>query len=746
MFHPRPKQEEVLAYQAGKMGVSAVPGSGKTATLSYLAARLVAQSALDDDQEILIVTLVRSAVGNFAQAMRRYLEGEFGLLPGFGYRVRTLHGLANDIVRERPGVVGLAEDFLVLDERDAETILEDAATDWSRIHADAPDPYLSAEKFDDAYTRNQQWPNLVKSLAGNFIKSAKDRRLTAVDLRQRLERGPADAHMLPLAAMCIDIYAQYEYALRYRGAVDFQDLIRLALDILETSDDYLARLQHRWPVILEDEAQDSSKLQEDILRKLAGPRGNWVRVGDPNQAIYETFTTANPRYLRQFLEEEGVMARELPNSGRSTRSIIALANALIDWSLQHPNPDLRERQPLSLPHIQPTPPGDPQGNPPDEPQQIHLLGRPFTPDQERNAIVESLKRWLPENEDKTVAILLPINRSGAEMVKQVRAAGLPYVENLRSTTSTRAVIGALTLALETLREPRDAGALSQAFRVWRRDERSDEDQQRLTSAIAAELRKLRYVEDYLWPRRIDWLAEQAPFEADTGAYDLLVQFRTVIQRWQGAADLPIDQLILTLAADLFTLESEIATAYSASIFLRRYADLHPLAGLAEYADELRAIARGQRNFSAIDEDDEAFDPDRHKGKVTITTMHKAKGLEWDRVYLMSVSNYDYPSADPFDSFISERWFIRDALNLEAEALAQLDTLEKGTPYIEGEATRAARLDYAAERLRLLYVGITRARRELVITWNTGRNGDNVEARPLAALRGWWEQQQKGEKP
>ena len=58
----------------------------------------------------------------------------------------------------------------------------------------------------------------------------------------------------------------------------------------------------------------------------------------------------------------------------------------------------------------------------------------------------------------------------------------------------------------------------------------------------------------------------------------------------------------------------------------------------------------------------------------ITTVHKAKGLEWDRVYLMSVNAYDFPSALPGDSFISEHWYIRDGLNLEAEALAQLEAV------------------------------------------------------------------------
>ncbi len=123
----------------------------------------------------------------------------------------------------------------------------------------------------------------------------------------------------------------------YRGAVDFDDLIRLALQALGVDAHYLERLRHQWPFILEDEAQDSSHLQETILELLAGPGGNWVRVGDPNQAIYETFTTASPQYLRDFMGEPDVAARELPNSGRSTQSIIDLANYLIDWTRgEHP--------------------------------------------------------------------------------------------------------------------------------------------------------------------------------------------------------------------------------------------------------------------------------------------------------------------------------------------------------------------------------------------------------------------------
>ncbi len=732
-FVPRPKQAQVLAYRGGKMGVSAVPGSGKTATLSYLAAKLVAETDLDADQEVLIVTLVKSAVGNFAASMAGFLRDEFHLLPGLGYRVRTLHGLANDIVHERPSLVGLSDAFTVLDERAADDILQEAVEAWVRANPDAPDAYLSPEHIDNANTRNYQWPGLVKNMAMNFIRQAKDYQLSVDDVAEKLRQHD---EALPLATICLELYEQYERSLRYRGAVDFQDLIRLALRILQIDPAYLARLRQRFPYILEDEAQDSSKLQEDILRLLAGEGGNWVRVGDPNQAIYETFTTANPKYLRAFLDEPDVAARTLPNSGRSTRSIIRVANYLIDWTQKHLNPDIRAREPLTEPHIEPTPEGDPQGNPPDAPGAITFADNKFTGDAERQAVIESIKEWLPENPQRTCAVLLPINSSGAKMVQMLRAQGVPYVENLRSTSGTRAIVGALALVLSYLEEPQDSARLAQVYRVWRRDDRGDEAEERAIESIAKELRSIRAVEDFLYPRATDWL-ESAAGDNDALLAHLL-DFRALVQRWQAAADLPIDQLILTISGDVFRLETDIATAYAVALYLRRFAELHPEARLPEYSTELQEIARGRRNFSGISDADDAFDPDQHPGVVTVTTMHKAKGLEWDRVYIMAANNYNYPSADPFDSFMGERWFIRDSLNLEEEALGQLRALHEGRAYSQGQPTYEARIEYAAERLRLLYVGITRARRELIVTWNTGRSGEQIEARPVAALRGWWE--------
>jgi DNA helicase-2/ATP-dependent DNA helicase PcrA len=744
MFKPRPRQQEVLDYASGRMGVSAVPGSGKTSTLSCLAAQLVASGVLAEDQEVLVVTLVNSAVDNFANQVAGYVK-ERGLLPRMGYRVRTLHGLAHDIVQERPDLAGLSDDFKIADERAADRIRQDAVQAWLRGHPDTVGDFLSYDlsekEREDARRKQWSWPRLASDIALSLIRHAKDRQVTPDDLRTMLEETPLPR---PLVEMGGAIYADYQRGLRGLEAVDFDDLMWHALRTLQHNPDYLERLRHRWPFILEDEAQDSSALQERILRLLVGPDGNWVRVGDPNQAIYETFTTASPHFLRDFLQEEGVVARQLPNSGRSTQSIINLANYLIDWTRQD-HPVAEARSALSLPHIEPTPPGDPQPNPADDPQGVRLIVRKYSPEGEIKAVADSLARWLPKHPHDTVAVLVPRNERGFKMVDALRQRGIKYVELLQSTRSTRETAQALGDIINCLADPTSAAKLATAYRAWQRQDDPDEEARRRLEGVATALGKCQRPEDYLWPGADrDWLAGTVSGLDSPDVGLQLAEFRGLVRRWQGTTLLPIDQLILTVAQDLFAEPADLAVAHKLALVLRRASEMHPDWRLPELHQELANIAQNERRFLGFSQDDTGFDPNRHRGEVVVATIHKAKGLEWDRVYLMSVSNYDFPSALSYDEYIAEKWFVRDNLNLVAETLTQLDALlpdSPGAQYVEGEATQMARLEYASERLRLLYVGITRAKKELVITWNSGKGKQpRQQAVPLIALRTFREEQ------
>ena len=752
-FTPRPSQQSILRYTGGTLGISAVPGSGKTHVLSALAAQIIGSGVLGVDQEVLIVTLVNSAVDNFSQRIGGFIQ-QRGLIPHIGYRVRTLHGLAHDIVRENPSLVGLESRFAIVDEREADFIRKEAAAAWLSANPyaldDYIDPTMDASKQD--WVRRQKLPELVNSLALAFIRSAKDYRQTPESLRARLDSSPTS---LLLAEMGWDIYTNYQRALTYRGAVDFDDLIRLALEALTVSPELLARLQRRFPFILEDESQDSSALQEQILNKLSV--GNWVRVGDPNQAIFETFTTAKPEYLLHFINEAD-FKQDLPVSGRSQPAVIGLANQLIDWVREgHPLPESRNA--LTTPYIQAAAPDDPQPNPPEDADGVKLIGNKYAPEEEVEAVIKSVEKWLPSHQDQTVAILVPRNARGVDVINRLKARKIEYVEYLSSTSTTRAAAGALGNVAAYLADPASPAKLAKVYQVWRREWR-DEDQQKAFYAYLTNLiRKCEQVETFLAPHLDrDWLADLGRGQplggvspdngtADLGGFDPeavlteLEQFRVLVQRWQGTTLLPIDQMILTLAQDLFTESADLALAHKLALVLRTASNDHPDWRLPELTTELGVVAKNERRFLGFSADDSGFDPNRHRGKVVVATMHKAKGLEWDRVYLMSVNNYDFPAGLANDQYISEKYFVRNSLNLEAEALAQLQNALATGEYdwqAEGEATQRARVDYVRERLRLFYVGITRARRDLIVTWNTGRHGDQTQALAFAALQGWWD--------
>lgn len=792
-FTPRPSQQNILRYDGGRLGIAAVPGAGKTHILSALAAKIIQSGTLQDEQEVLIVTLVNSAVDNFKNRLESFFDNKLSSL--YKYRVRTLHGLAHDIVREKPASVGLENRFSIIDERESNLILKDAVTSWlatneSTFIDNYFDPGLSSEEINRA-KRNQNFGlnDTVEKISVAFIKSCKDRLINPESLRAKLDSSPTP---LPLAELGWSIYADYQRALAYRGAVDFDDLIRLALTLLENDEEFHSRLNYRYKFILEDEAQDSSMTQQRILELLSSGENNWVRVGDPNQAIFETFTTAKPELLRDFIASN--RHEDMPESGRSQPSILALANHLIDWVMtSHPIPEARTA--LSAPHIVSVPEDDPQQNPPDDPEAIKFISKKYTPEEELEAVVKSVKGYVdsiwdfPDDDKPTIAILVPRNQRGVDVVNALRQKGIEPIELISSTSETRAAAGSLSYLLSYLSDPSSAKKLSKAYEVWRRDWRLETEggkkeeerigeldsagRRELLAEVASLIRKVRNVEEYVSPLTLpssegrgdaltpalsQWEREsESPSPVGEGlgvraqasagkeavhVIQELAAFRVVIQRWLSAVTLPIDQLVLTLAQDVFSEASDLALAHKLALVLRSAADDHADWRLPELTAELAVIAKNERRFIGFSSDDSGFDPERHRGRVVVTTMHKAKGLEWDRVYLMSVNNYDFPSGMPNDRFISERWFVRSGLDLTAEALAQLSAVESRDEYDwyeEGAATMRSRLDYVKERLRLFYVGITRAKRELIVTWNSGRQGDATPSLALSELMGWWEE-------
>ena len=245
----------------------------------------------------------------------------------------------------------------------------------------------------------------------------------------------------------------------------------------------------------------------------------------------------------------------------------------------------------------------------------------------------------------TVAVLAPRNLRGFELVDELRRRKIEVVDDLlQSTSSTRQTAGALGNLLRYLSDPGSPTRLATVYKVWESRMDSEGMEKASLERNAELLRKCGRVEDYLWPRPgQDWLENSQLAISDPQAAERLDQFRQFIRRWQGAVMLPVDQVVLTLAQDIFSQPTELALSHKLAVLLRRASDSNPTWRLPELSEELAVIARNERRFLGFSGDDTGFDPQRYAGKVIVATIHKAKGLEWDRVYLLSANNYDFPS-------------------------------------------------------------------------------------------------------
>ncbi|MCA9946329.1 MAG: UvrD-helicase domain-containing protein, partial [Anaerolineales bacterium] len=339
----RPAQEKILEYENGHMAISAVPGSGKTFTLSLLAAKLIGNGRIDPNhQQILIVTYLNASVDNFKVRIRQRLEAED--LPPIGFDVRTLHSLALEIVRTANSSLGDESGPLVLDEGQGSHFLARAVDGWIEDHPGEWHQFLT----DDSPQTRARWRDVTQKMAKAFIRAAKNERYRPEQIIERLETGDwrlengddnlqSPINQSPLLWMMAGIYGRYQTILDRQGSLDFDDLIWQAVELLDQRAGLAEQLRQRWPYVLEDEAQDSVPLQEALISRLTGPDGNWVRVGDPNQAITSTFTAAHPRFFNAFADRPDVVSLPLPNSGRCAPLILGAANALLHWVMdKHP--------------------------------------------------------------------------------------------------------------------------------------------------------------------------------------------------------------------------------------------------------------------------------------------------------------------------------------------------------------------------------------------------------------------------
>jgi DNA helicase-2/ATP-dependent DNA helicase PcrA len=543
-------------------------------------------------------------------------------------------------------------------------------------------------------------------------------------------------------SMCASIYEDYQRIVHGQGALDFNDLIWQAADLVENAPDIAQALRQRWPYVLEDEAQDSVPLQEILLEGLTGPGGNWVRVGDPNQAITSSFTAAHPRFFNAFLEREDVVSRPLPHSSRCAPRIFEAANKLVQWTLyNHPVIEARTST-FRDQEMLPAPPGDAKPNPADDIAGLNIRVFEHREDEEIPRIAFFAEKYTEKFPDRTVAVLTPTNDIGHKIAEIFDAKKLSYDNLLRGGAREREIASGLHAALALITDPTKKANISKFWEaMFILDHPSANVEDERAEHLITLLNSVILPESLFYPdgNGADAIVQSLPAGV-TKPDDLrdVARYVQFAQRIFELRYLPIDDLIISVADDLFTWndaasnETDLAIAYQIANQVRAWADLSPEWRLPELVEQLKQIAEGRIRIATVSMDDTGFEP--APGRITLNTQHGSKGMEWDAVFLVGIDSGWIPG-----SLEGNFQGVDKQLGVDpsAEISTQLHVLmEDGVQKYPGRsATETAHIELVSERLRLLYVGITRAKIYLHISRSRKKRQyrQEYDAEPASAI-------------
>ena len=279
-----PAQQAAATHTESPLAIFAGPGTGKTRTLTVRIAHLI-ESIGAPPSSILAVTFTNRA----AQEMGERLAELLGAQRSARVTVGTFHRLGASLLQESGEAIGIARTFTILDEADRRLLLERACPE-----------------------------------------------LAARELRPTLEAISACKNGLATASQSDDdIWDRYHAALTEAGALDFDDLIVRAVQLLESDATILRTVQARFRWICVDEYQDVNAAQYRLLRLLALGGANLCVIGDPDQAIYG-FRGADHRYFLSFDEDfAGAQRLYLERNYRSAQAILDAATQVISRNPDH---------------------------------------------------------------------------------------------------------------------------------------------------------------------------------------------------------------------------------------------------------------------------------------------------------------------------------------------------------------------------------------------------------------------------
>ena len=634
---PRDDQKPVLDYEKGSMAISAVPGAGKTTILLALIMKLINKGI--SPANIFVLTYMESAARNFRERIKN-MAPDNNQLPN----ISTIHGLALRIIKDNSNYerLGLDSDFEICDDTQRMRILKSIDGRFTKTEL---------EEFDRAIS-------VLKLQNGDINTPTTDK---------KVEKFKA-------------FYREYQQKLDEANLIDYDDILLFSVKLLEKNDDIREYYQNICEYIIEDEAQDSSGIQQKLIGLLTGKHKNIIRCGDINQAITTTFSNADVEGFRNFIQTADKLV-EMNHSQRCAQEVMDLANKTILWG---------ERL-LPKAFFKSLMQGVDGKNPISE-NAIYtkVFDKAF---EEKNFILKEIKNILTRDKNATIGILLRGNYQVANWTQFVNDAGFKSITRSESL-GQKAVFNTIFSILKYLQTPFDNEALVSVYET------------------------LSDLGHYKQRLQLEIKNSKEPFITKNGdniESPELAQFLWDMQYWLNSSTIPLEELVIKIGLYYYTSDIEKSNVYLIATLVRKLNTNNNYDLVIERLDALskRPSLSGFKFFSE-EEDDSAV-----KGKVQIMTLHKSKGDEFEYVFIPELAEKSL-SIDTSQS------------TLKASTIF-MESIRGFNPDYKVKSEAELKDFSAEESLRLFYVAITRAKKKLYITTSQKIKSFNREVEQMPSI-------------
>jgi DNA helicase-2/ATP-dependent DNA helicase PcrA len=612
--------------------VIAGAGSGKTRTLTYRVAYLIEQGIPAD--RILLLTFTNKAAREMMRRVTELLGQELRELWG-----GTFHSIGNRVLRTHAEKLGYQRDFTIMDREDAKHLITTCVAE-SEIDVKAT-RFPKAEVLADIFSMSV---NTEKSIAEIL--------------------GTEYGYFAELAPKVEDIAKRYAARKRATNAMDFDDLLVLWLRLLNDDADVREHYQRRFQFVLVDEYQDTNKLQSDLIDTLAARSKNVMVVGDDAQSIY-AWRGANFENILKFPQRyPGAKVYKIETNYRSTPEILNVANAAITANV---NQFAKQLTPARKSGLKPALVTCQDSN-----QQAAFIAQRVLELREEGGNLNNM------------AVLYRSHFHALELQLELTKRNIPFSITSGIRFFEQAHIKDVAAYLKLVLNPRDELSFKRlaqllpgiggkgADKLWKEfNSKVEENIQHPTSNTQHPIATV-----------LQGCAKAAPKKA-TLAW---ANFATTISQLE-APDVRKDVSRMIRLVIEAGYEEHLKENYAN--YRSRLEDLEQLAVFArqfETTEDFLAQLALLTNVEAEDEQPANVDDE----KIKLSTIHQAKGLEFDVVFVIMLCDGLFPSARSLDTDVGEE-----------------------------------------EERRLFYVAITRARNELYLCYpliraTPGNTGDFMQ--------------------